>query len=145
MGNRINKGKAKRKDRKYIKESYENEKDFRNENITFSFKYLDLNDPDFCVSNCQPKYFIALLSRIGDLSSYFLCEFKENYSKALRNHEIKWEDVTRDCFGVPNEMQIVDKPWQFGVSANENGRVIGFFIGNVFYIRWLDFNHNLYD
>ncbi|WP_041225785.1 hypothetical protein [Dehalobacter sp. CF] len=145
MGDRIKKGKAKAKDRKYIKESYNSEKDYRSEHLTFSLKYLDLNDSDFCVNDCHTKYFIALLARIGELSRYIVCEFKENYKKALRNHEIKWEDVTRDCFGIPNEVQIVDKPWQFGVSANENGRVIGFFIDNVFYVRWLDYNHNLYD
>jgi hypothetical protein len=30
------------------------------------------------------------------------------------------------------------------VSANEYGRVHGFFIGNVFYIVWLDPDHKLY-
>ena len=141
--NRINKGNSKDKNKKYI--NTHEAKDYRKEHLTFSFKYLDLYDKDFFIHECESKYFIALLSRISELSRYEAGNFKAVYNKALRNHDIKWEDVTRDSFGIPNEEQIVDKPWQFGVSANENGRVIGFFIYNIFYIRWLDYNHDLYE
>ncbi|WP_018664660.1 hypothetical protein [Heyndrickxia acidiproducens] len=65
--------------------------------------------------------------------------------KGLRFHDIDWNDTCEDCFGIPNEEELVDKPWQFAISANEYGRVHGFFIGNVFYIVWFDPEHKLYN
>ncbi|MCT7972974.1 hypothetical protein [Laspinema olomoucense] len=65
----------------------------------------------------------------------------------LRCHPLDWSDrrVTEKCFGIPNEEQLVDTPYQlFQLSANEYGRVHGFFIENISYIVWLDPNHNLY-
>ena len=65
----------------------------------------------------------------------------------LRCHPIDWSDprVTEKCFGIPNEKQLVATPYQlFHLSANEYGRVHGFFTENIFYIVWLDPNHNLY-
>jgi len=48
------------------------------------------------------------------------------------------------CFGLPNEEQVVDTPYQFSLSSNEHGRVHGFLIDEVFYIVWLDPDHQLY-
>ena len=50
----------------------------------------------------------------------------------------------RILFGIPGEDQLVEKPWQFALSANEHGRVHGFLIQNRFYIVWLDPEHELY-
>ena len=144
MVKKVSKAKANSKSRHYIDESYD-EINLDYQEIVFSLKYLDLHDSDFCVDKCKSKYFIALLKRLAEISKLFVNDFKGKYKKALRNHDIEWEDVTRDCFGIPDEEQLVDKPWQFSVSANENGRVVGFFIRNIFYVRWLDCNHNLYD
>ena len=43
-----------------------------------------------------------------------------------------------------NEELRATTAWQFQLSANEHGRVHGFFIGNIFYIIWLDQDHKLY-
>lgn len=116
------------------------------EKIGFSFKYFDRNDSDYCIDHCESVYFISLLDRLKDLSDWTVTRFQTAYNKTLRNHSVKWNDerVQRDSFGIPNEDEIVDKPWQFSVSANEDGRVVGFFIDNIFYIRWLDKNHYTY-
>ena len=55
-----------------------------------------------------------------------------------------WEETTEQCFGIPNEKQLVDTPYQlFEISLNQ-GRVHGFFIENIIYIVWLDPEHKLY-
>lgn len=68
-------------------------------------------------------------------------------AKSLRCHPIDWNDprVTEQGFGIPTEEQLVDTPYQlFQLSSNEYGRVHGFFIENIFYIVWLDADHQLY-
>jgi len=72
-------------------------------------------------------------------------EVINNQSKSLRCHGIVWLDTTEpNGFGIPNEDMLVNVPYQFQISANEYGRVHGFFSENVFYIVWLDPEHNLY-
>lgn len=60
-------------------------------------------------------------------------QLKQVPHHALKNHYIDWKDVSEESFGIPNEDEIVDRPFQFGITVNEHGRVIGFFIGNVFF------------
>jgi hypothetical protein len=72
-------------------------------------------------------------------------EFRNDRSKALRSHLIKWEETTEDSFGLPGEDQLVDCPWEFSLSANEYGRVHGFIIETRFYVVWLDKDHHLYN
>ncbi|WP_298920867.1 hypothetical protein [uncultured Nostoc sp.] len=71
-------------------------------------------------------------------------ELLVNRSNTLRCHPIKWEDTSESGFGLPNEEQLVDIPYQFSISSNEYGRVHGLFIKEIFYIVWLDPDHLLY-
>jgi len=112
--------------------------------LSFSFKY-------FCTTNKfspysrKSDYFSILIERLIKLSQITPQEFYSNRSKSLRSHPIDWDDTTESSFDIPNEEKIVSTPYQFELSANEYGRVHGFVIGSVFYIRWLDPDHNLYD
>lgn len=76
-----------------------------------------------------------------------LNKFKEITLDTLSNHEINWDKpkYTEVCFGIPNEEDKAYDPWQFGLDNNKHGRIHGFFINNVFYIRWIDPNHRLYE
>jgi hypothetical protein len=114
------------------------------EGISFSFKYYDASHEKF---NCQGKdglYWQALANRLRDMSGLKTSELRQGGNKTLRCHSIDWAAVSEDAFGIKGEEQIVDTPYQFSVSANEHGRVHGFFIGEVFYIVWLDPDHLLY-
>ncbi|WP_245602731.1 hypothetical protein [Gloeothece verrucosa] len=71
-------------------------------------------------------------------------ELRNNPNKTLRCHEINWEDTTESGFGIKGEEQLVDQPYQFSLSANQYGRIHGFFIEEIFYIVWLDPDHKLY-
>jgi len=70
-----------------------------------------------------------------------------NRSSALKAHGVDWSDsrVSRDSFGIPNENDLCAEAYQFSISVNEDGRVIGFFTGDyTFNIVWFDKDHKLY-
>lgn len=112
--------------------------------VSFSFKYLETNHEKFHYSDREITYWITLLDRLKCISGLTAIELKTNSSKALRCHAIDWNDTSEPGFGIANEEQVVDTPYQFSLSSNEHGRVHGFFIGEVFYVVWLDPNHCLY-
>jgi hypothetical protein len=97
--------------------------------------------------HCREKgasYLLTLLDRLKSLSDLSVRELLTNRSSALRCHPIDWDGTSEAGFRLPNEEQLVDTPYQFSLSANEHGRVHGFFIDEVFYIVWLDPDHLLY-
>lgn len=114
--------------------------------IKFSYKYLDFNHGKFQFHDRDAGYFLHLFERMKDLSFKLVSELQSagRDHKGVRFHDVDWNDTSEDCFGIPNEDMIVDKPWQFALSANELGRVHGFFINNVFYVVWFDPEHKLY-
>jgi hypothetical protein len=112
--------------------------------ITFSFKYFQDKHSKFSCNSKDATYWLTLLERLKALSSLTAQELLVNRSSSLRCHPIKWEETSESKFGLPNEEQLVDTPYQFSLSSNEHGRVHGFFIDQVFYIIWLDPNHQLY-
>lgn len=139
-----NKGKLHKKNNKY-KKAKEKVLSILDEKIAFSFKYLNFSNPKFTVSECGFNYFFNLIRRFKDLGNTDMSIFMEKYARPLRNHRIDWEGetVTEDGFGLNLKQDILDEPWQFSVSSNEHGRVHGFIIQNIFYVVWLDPEHNL--
>lgn len=130
---------------KYIERSKRKAKEETSKLIKFSFKYLTHSNSKFDYYQYDQRYYLQLLNRIKEISGYTVIEFRQKGDKSLRSHAINWEDTTERCFGIPNETELVDQPWQFAVSVNEYGRVHGFIIGEHFYIVWLDKNHKLYN
>ena len=112
--------------------------------ISFSFKYYQDDNSKFSCQDKPPAYWVTLMARLKNLSGISKQELLKNRSSSLRFHPIDWKDTSESGFGLPNEDQLVDTPYQFSVSANKYGRVHGFFINEVFYIVWLDPNHLLY-
>jgi hypothetical protein len=116
------------------------------ESLRFSFRYLDTTNPQFDVRTRGAEYFRLLLARLRELSALHVTEFRSIRSSMLRIHRIQFGDrgVSMSGFGIPGKAEFDRKAWQFALSANEHGRVHGFLVGNTFYIRWLDPDHNLY-
>lgn len=114
--------------------------------VSFSFKYFNNNHDKFSCVGRAGNYWTTLLSRLKDLSGLTALELRQGHNKTLRCHPIDWQSsgVSENCFGIPQEEQLVDIPYQFSLSSNEHGRVHGFFIDEVFYIVWLDPDHQLY-
>lgn len=117
------------------------------EHILFSFKYL-IETKKFAYTGNSPQYFCKLIERFKNLSKYTPLQVKANRSPSLKCHPIDWDckRVTEDSFGLPKniEEELVDEPYQISVSGNKYGRIHGFFVHLVFYVRWLDSKHNLY-
>lgn len=113
--------------------------------VVISLKYLDLNNSKFCIDNHNSNYFKCVLNRLKDISTMDMNELMGNRSSSLKFNSINFDrtDVTEDSFGITNENEIVDNPRELEISRNQHGRVHGFCIDNVFYIRWLDPEHNL--
>ena len=57
---------------------------------------------------------------------------------------IEWKKTSQKNFGLPDE-QIAKQPYQFSISANKHGRIMGFFTDNVFHIVWFDHSHSVYN
>ncbi len=111
--------------------------------ISFSFRFLNLNHDKFNINSKTTDYFRKLMDRLKDISGIEKSQLK-GYRKTLRCHLIEWKDTTEKSFGIVNEDAIVKEPYQFSLSVNEHGQIHGFFIGNVFYVVWLDPDHRLY-
>ncbi|MBC6480664.1 MAG: hypothetical protein GDA56_25765 [Hormoscilla sp. GM7CHS1pb] len=113
--------------------------------VSFDFMYYQDDKENFSIRGRDVRYLEVLLRRLRDLSKLTVQEIVNNRSKSRRCHPIDWQDTTEpNGFGLPNEDKVVVTAYQFQISANEHGRVHGFFRDNVFYIVWLDPDHNLY-
>lgn len=116
------------------------------EGISFSFKYFNDTHDKFVCADRDSRYWMTLVARFRDLSGYPALQLRQENNKTLRCHPIDWNSrgVSETCFGIPGEEQLVDTPYQFSLTSNEHGRVHGFFIENIFFVVWLDPEHQLY-
>lgn len=130
----------------------------KNTQLVISYKYLDLENRKYSVSQLSDnkiiiKYYEEFNTKIKEYSQY--PNFKKYISEDRRYrdknhiHPIDWKDsrIRELSFAsLPPDLmeQVKDDCWQLGIN-NHTFRIHGFFIENVFYIVWLDFNHNLYD
>ncbi|MCP6040932.1 hypothetical protein NL354_18735 [Klebsiella pneumoniae] len=89
---------------------------------------------------------LDIYSSLSLIWRYSYCPvFQGATSAALKSHCIEWKTTSEpDGFTHLNEQFQSYTPYQFAISRNEHGRIHGFFIGNVFYVVWLDPNHQLY-
>lgn len=112
--------------------------------IHFRFDYFDAEHHLFKDSYFPCKWVTALLRRLKELQRYTLGYFKTDtrFRKSQYVHPIKWETANLNSFSIHNREEFDEDAWQFGLSKT-TGRVHGFFIGNLFYIVWLDPEHKL--
>jgi len=98
--------------------------------------YYQDDKENFSIRGRDVRYLEALLKRLRDLSKLTVQEIVNNRSKSLRCHPIDWQDTTEpNGFGIPNEDKVVVTAYQFQISANEHGRVHGFFSRQCFLHR----------
>lgn len=113
--------------------------------VAFSFKYFAHRTP-FVIEEQTGNYLLALVERLRDCATKSALELQVDRSKTFRCHTIRWEETSQsngfDHINATLREEIT--PYQFSVSVNEHGRVLGFFIGDVFYVVWLDPKHQLY-
>lgn len=113
--------------------------------LRFSFKHLDLNHPKFCTSRCRTGYLDRLLTRLRDVSTIRVQEFRTNRSPSLRAHQINFSETTEPAGFTSLNSQLRDEEaWQFEITRNEHGRLHGLLIIETFYVVWIDPDHKLY-
>jgi hypothetical protein len=112
--------------------------------LVFSFRYLDLNDPDFNVKGRDSSYFEKLFERKKNVCAMLDHDFRMAGGRALRAHVIDFDKTSRDSFPENIHADKIGTPYQFALSANEHGRVHGLLAGRIFYVIWLDPGHKLY-
>lgn len=111
--------------------------------ISFSLKYLSNSNNKFICTAQDAQYFLKLLERLKALCQMKSMDLLASRSSALRCHPINWPETTESGFGIPKGVGD-DVAVQFEISMNSHGRVHGFFIGEIFYVVWLDPFHRLY-
>ena len=116
-------------------------------NLRFSFKLLDLQTNEkFGLHHTEKNgYWGKLLLRLKDVNGMRSKEFRENWSRQLRNHRINFSETSEPRgFAQLNEQLQGEEAWQFELTQSEHGRVHGLLMGDTFYIVWLDPCHKLY-
>ena len=113
--------------------------------IKLSFKFLTTDHATFKYTDRDVRYFSSLLERLKQLSSLQAADF-HRYMESWRNHRVDWNDsrVSMSGFSIRGHEQLDANAFQFSVSKSEHGRVVGAFIDTVFYIVWLDPQHQTY-
>jgi len=113
--------------------------------LRFSFKHLDLTNPNFALAGCAGGYLEKFLERLKSLCALTAREFRTNKTSSLKAHTITWSE-TREPSGFTclNSQLREEEPWQFEITKNEHGRVHGFLLDDTFYIVWIDPSHYLY-
>nr|WP_314576155.1 hypothetical protein [uncultured Pseudomonas sp.] len=113
--------------------------------ISFSFRHVDQTHRKFRYSQRDSAYFCKVIERLRALCNFTVQEFHAERSSAMRAHPIVWEGTSEPAgFASLNEQLRSSTPFQFAVSANQHGRIHGFFVDHVFFVVWLDPDHSLY-
>ena len=58
------------------------------------------------------------MARLKDLSALTALELLRSRNRSLRCHPIDWKNTSESGFGIKNEEQLVDTPYQFSLSSN---------------------------
>ncbi len=128
--------------------------------MRFSFKHAQVPGQDpFLIPACEAQekshkckhsYFVELFRRLRDVCQMPESEFRNKYSKALRNHQVKFGKDDRltskgfDCLSEGLREQADPAAFQFSVDTHRFGRVIGFLIEDIFFVVWFDPDHQMY-
>ncbi len=118
--------------------------------ISFSFVHVTDSDPDFSVRYATKRGYVeklvARLKHFSALEKRHLINYKDKHT-----HPIDWNKTSKMGFGFKGLNKQYDgyEPWQISVEEGTkghqgHGRIQGFFIGNIFYVRWFDPYHKLY-
>lgn len=115
--------------------------------LSFSFEFFRERE-FFGIGDCDVHWFSSLLVAIRNYSEKELSENK--YERSARFHKIKWSQPNipisfNDLNWLPKNDQVLvgqDEIFQLSITQG-SGRIIGFIVGNTFYVVLLDPKHNM--
>ncbi len=112
------------------------------EKVSFNFCRLHSKQDKFQFEHREARYFLKLIERLKAVCDFTKQEILSNRSDSLRCHPIDFVNTSECGFSSNNDLDA--EAYQFGISQHEHGRVHGYFVRNVFYVVWLDPDHELY-
>lgn len=121
----------------------ENKGNLNNKKIKISFEFFDPNNKLFSLGNIENEWFTDLLNELKELSNITKMQLFNEYKKKYKPHP-----YIKNLKSLNYKDEFLTNPQYEGVQIRLNkssGRIHGFFIGNVYYIRFLDRRHNMYN
>lgn len=112
--------------------------------LSFSFACFDRSHKLFNLGDTTPegvvsgKWFLDLMDCLKSVSNKTIAELAGGIHDM---HPIDWKEANAN---PPTGSEQIENWRQFRINKSR-GRVIGFIIGGVFYIMWLDPHHNFTD
>jgi hypothetical protein len=113
------------------------------EEIRFCFKHFKPQKSNFRLNDCEVGFFQNMLGTLKEVSRLRASELLGSHSDALKTHIIDWNDTSEpEGFGLHEQLGD-ERALQISLGEN-SGRIHGFFVQNIYFIVWLDPEHNLY-
>ena len=95
------------------------------------------------MESCSKEFLMALLLEVKNYSEYTVEQFEEENNKD-RRHKNFWADTDEENGFTHLSEEIQDEySWQFALDTNDEWRVHGMLVDNVFFVVWLDPEHKL--
>ena|ERR1700682_5180628 len=115
-------------------------------NLAFSFKHLVTDHVKFPLEACREEFWRELAVRLREYSNGTVEDFKD-MNNDVHRHTIHFPNSSEpDGFNLDPSFDLdLEQHWQFGVGAPQHGwRVHGILVRDLFYIVWVDPDHQLY-
>ncbi len=120
----------------------ENAGEIENRKIKISFEFFDSKNKYFSLGDIEIEWFSDLFEELKELSKITKKQLFTEYKKKYKPHPYNNEKA------LNYKDEYLTNPQYDGVQIRldkSSGRIHGFFIENVYYIRFLDRRHNMYN
>ncbi len=109
--------------------------------ISFSFKFYDCGDKNFCISRWEEDKIAGALKRLKEVNEKTYNDLVRD-NRVLHFHPVDWKQTTKPN-GFPFSQANNVDAFQFELIGLNHGkaRVYGALSNNIFHIVWFDFNH----
>lgn len=116
--------------------------DHSNRKIKLSFEFLDTTNPLFTLGKVEPEWYADLMNEFKLLTQINKKQLFQEYRSKFKPHP--YSDIEKlNC-----KDEYLTNPQYEAIQirlTKSTGRIHGFFVGNTFYVRFLDRRHNMYD
>lgn len=121
----------------------ENAGEIENRKIKISFEFFDSKNKYFSLGDIEIEWFSDLFEELKELSKITKKQLFTEYKKKYKPHP--YYDSLKS---LNYKDEYLTNPQYEGIQltlTKSTGRIHGFFIGNIYYIRFLDRWHNMYN
>lgn len=113
-----------------------------NKKIKISYEFLDTTNDLFGLGGIEKEWYSDLMGELKMLTSITRKQLFGEYKKKFKPHPYSKVDL----LNYKDEFLINPQYEAFQLRLTKStGRIHGFFVGNIFYIRFFDRWHNMYD